>query len=322
MTCVIVVVSYGGGELVAECLRAVADFAPNARAIVINNDPGDLAAEQAASSVGAKLIHSAHNVGFAAAVNRAIANSDSDLVVLLNPDVDRVDGNLADVEVIFDRDPHTLAVGVRLINSDGTLQHSCLRAPGAFDFVSETLGLANRFPRWRRPRRFRMLDWCHDTERVVDAASGALLILRRAAIQDLGLLDERFFVYSEELDLLVRAKARGWKTYFTPAVTAVHRGGGSTAAGSTYLSLLLLESWYAYARKHFRSWQIGALRVALLGIDIARLPRALIRGRKATTSVATLGARIRLHFGLGLRHDAAVSLLDNVAHRISRRATL
>ena len=125
-------------------------------------------------------------------------------------------------------DSHVGAVVTRLLNSDGTLQPNCIFAPRPFDLISEDVALAERFPNWQRPRRYRMLDWDQHDARRVDAATGACLFIRRAAIADVGLFDERFFVYYEETDWLIRAKRRGWRTVFLPTVEAVHASAGSS----------------------------------------------------------------------------------------------
>ena len=149
------------------------------------------------------------------------------------------------------RDPCVGAVVTRLLNSDGTLQPSCIRAPRPFDLISEDLAFAARFPTWQRPRRYRMLDWDHREARPVDAARGACLFIWRGAIADVGPFDELFFLYYEETDWLIRAKRRGWRTVFLPTVEAVHTSAGSSPDVRSRNDLLLLESQHRYARKHF-----------------------------------------------------------------------
>ena len=152
---------------------------------------------------------------------------DAEFVLLINPDVQGLSGSYADVLEAF-RHPRVGAVVARLLNSDGTLQPNCICAPRPFDLISEDVALAERFPNWRRPRMYRMLDWDHRDARPVDAARGACIFLRRAAIVDVGLFDEHFFVYYEETDWLIRAKRHGWRTVFLPTVEAVHASAGSS----------------------------------------------------------------------------------------------
>jgi N-acetylglucosaminyl-diphospho-decaprenol L-rhamnosyltransferase len=303
MACDVVMVSYQSGEALAQSLPIARRLASGGRVVVVNNDASDAVAEDTARTAGVLLISNAENVGFAAAVNQGVASSDADLLVLLNPDVVRLEGDVERVIDAFDCDPLVAAVGVRLINVDGTVQPSCRAEPGILDFVSETLALWQRLPSWRRGRAFRMLDWSYETSSVVDCVSGACLFLRRSVFDELGGFDERFFVYSEELDLLVRAKRGGWKTLFTPVVTAVHVGGSSSESSREYLSLLLLASWYQYARKHFGRARTLTMRGLLCAIDLARLAAAQAR-RRGSTPPAALRARIVIHVGARAWPDA------------------
>jgi len=298
MTLDVVVVSYGSGHLLEQALRgAGALYHGDMRVVVVNNDATDGRAAEAAGRLGAVLIEPPRNEGFAAAVNRALAATDGEFVLLLNPDVSSVRGSWEDVERLFASDARAAAVGVKLLNEDGSRQDSCRRAPRPLDFVAEAISASRRFPRWSRALRYRMLDWGYDETRVVDAASGAFLVIRRAALDDVGFLDERFFVYSEELDWLIRAKARGWRTYFTPAVVAVHAGGKSSELPTPALSVLLAASWHAYARKHFGLLGRALLRLGLLTLDGARLVRALALGRRGPVTRA-IAARVRVHLSL------------------------
>jgi N-acetylglucosaminyl-diphospho-decaprenol L-rhamnosyltransferase len=184
---------------------------------------------------------------------------------------------------------------VRLRNADGSLQPSCRTAPRPFDLVSETLALASRFPRWSRPARFRMLDWDYGVRRYVDCASGAFLVLRRRALEDVGPFDERFFLYYEEADWLVRAKARGWRTLFLPAVEAVHDAGTSSGEARAALSLHLLASQHRYVRKHHGRSAALAHRAVLTCLDAVLGLRAALPGAPGTTSARTHRARLLLH---------------------------
>jgi N-acetylglucosaminyl-diphospho-decaprenol L-rhamnosyltransferase len=270
----VVVVNFHSAGLIGRAIAVARELAgAGAGVIVVDNSPGDGAADAVhAAAPGATIIVNRRNRGYAAAVNRGVAVSQAEIVLLINPDVRQVLGSMTDVVAAF-ADPRVGAVVPRLVNPDGTLQASCIRAPRPFDMISEDVALAQRFPGWRRPRRYRMLDWDHRDARRVDAATGACLFLRRSALADVGPFDERFFVYYEETDWLVRAKRRGWRTVFLPAVEAVHVSAGSSPGARSRPSLLLLESQHRYARKHFGPVTSALLRATLAGIDTARLAR-------------------------------------------------
>jgi GT2 family glycosyltransferase len=289
----VVVVNFHSAGLIGRTIEIVREFAgAGARLIMVDNSPGDGAAEHVrAADPEALVVANPVNRGYAAAVNQAVAVADADLLLLLNPDIGCISGSYVDVLNAF-RDPCVGAVVTRLLNSDGTLQPSCIRAPRPFDLISEDLGFAARFPTWQRPRRYRMLDWDHREARPVDAARGACLFIRRAAIADVGPFDEFFFLYFEETDWLIRAKRRGWRAVFLPTIEAVHTGAGSSPDVSSRI-LLHLESQHRYAQKHFGPATTALLRATQLGIDTARLARHALSGRNEARVAAA--DRIRVH---------------------------
>jgi len=290
----ILIVSFHSAPLMERALSVARELGGEAaHVIVVDNSPGDGTAEVVRSAApAATRIANRTNRGYAAAVNQALAVATADVVLLLNPDVQRVSGRYEDVVEAF-RDPRVAAVAPRLLDVDGRVQPTCFRAPRPFDLLSEELALVHRFPRWQRPRGYRMLDWDYRDARRVDAVTGACLFLRRAALADVGPFDERFFVYYEETDWLIRAKRRGWHTMFIPSLEAVHVSAGSSPGISARASLLLLESQHRYARKHFGPVANAALRAALVGIDSARLARHAIAGHAARRDTAR--ERMRVH---------------------------
>jgi GT2 family glycosyltransferase len=278
------------GTTIAIARRLIGD---GARLIVVDNSPGHGAAEVVrAADPSATVIVNQVNRGYAAAVNRAFAVAHADFVLLINPDVRHVSGSFEDVFAAFS-DLRVGAVVSRLLDTDGTLQSNCIRVPRPVDLISEGVALDARFPNWRRPRRYRMLDWDEQDAPQVDAATGARLFLRRAAATDVGPFDERFFVYYEETDWLIRAKRRGWRTLFLPTVEATHASEGSSPGARTQPSLLLLESQHRYARKHYGPVAATILRATLLGIDTARLVRHGLGGHDDKRADAV--DRIRIH---------------------------
>ena len=253
---------------------------------MVDNSPGDGAAEHVrAADPEALVVANPVNRGYAAAVNQAVAVADADLLLLLNPDIGGISGSYFGRAECVPR-PVRGSGGRTAAERDGTLQPSCIRAPRPFDLISEDLAFAERFPNWQRPRRYRMLDWDHREARPVDAATGACLFLRRAAIADVGPFDEHFFVYYEETDWLIRAKRHGWRTVFLPTVEAVHTSAGSSPDVRSRNDLLLLESQHRYARKHFGPVTTALLRTTLLGIDTARLARHALSGRGEARAAA------------------------------------
>lgn len=275
----VVVVNYRSGSRLAECLQAARAFlGDRSELIVVDNSPGDETVAAVAAQQRATMLESPGNIGFAAAVNRGVAAGAAKLVLLLNPDVREIHGDPGAVEAAFE-DDRVAAVGVRLLNSDGSIQLTARRQPRLVDLFAGGLGLGSTFPGWRR--HYYLDEWDYGSSRVVESVFGACLFLRRSAIEDVGPFDERFFLYAEETDWLVRASRRGWRTLFLAEVEAVHAQRQSSDAGEDILSLLLLESHYRYAAKHLGHVRTALLRIALLGVDTARWVRvASLRRRK------------------------------------------
>lgn len=291
----VVIVSFHSGAVIGAALTALEAFAPGSRIIVVDNSPHDpSAADAVAASEGAELLAEPGNVGFAAAVNHGLAASTAEIVLLLNPDVHSLRGSLASIRRIFEANPRAAAVTVRLVDERGRLQH-CRRSVRPLDLFAAAVG-ASRLPdRVQRRVTPAMIDWDHCEERVVEQATGALLFVRRAAVEDVGPFDESFFMYWEETDWLERARRRGWDLVFTPEVQAVHAVGGSSDGIETNHWLLLLASTHIYARKHFGTMAAVGLRLTWAVADMTRL---VVGGRRSTVEHRReLWQRLRLHLG-------------------------
>jgi N-acetylglucosaminyl-diphospho-decaprenol L-rhamnosyltransferase len=292
----VLVVAYHSGKVLNRSLAAVEAFAPEGSlVIVIDNSPEDLSAAQAVASFAeGRLLSEPTNVGFAAAVNDGLALSTAEIILLVNPDISSVTGSFDEVRDLFDRNAAVGAVAVHLVDADGRLQH-CRRRFRRFDLFAQAVGVRWLPRRWQRRWTNPMHEWDHSEERMIENATGALLFLRRAAVDDVGPLDEQFFMYWEETDWLERARAKGWELVFTPAVRGVHAVRQSSDAADARHSLLLLESTHKYARKHFGRGTAVALRLAWVAADLVRLLTAA--GRPAEYRRQAL-ERLQLHLGL------------------------
>jgi len=290
-----VLVNYREPDRVDAALYAFREFVRRrVRAVVVDNSAGGVDFNTTAGDVF--IIQNQRNLGYAAAINQAMDLVEANFILLLNPDVSGWHGSVDSIAEAF-KDSSVVAVSPRLRDESGAVQHSCRRAPRPFDFLSETLALAARFPRWSRPRRLRMLDWDYADERDVDAVTGACLFLRRSAFERVGPFDERFFVYGEEIDWLVRAQQLGYRTRYLPSVEVTHIGSASTPASRPVLDRLLIESHYRYIGKHFGRATELALRAALFTLDALRVARH-------PTAARDLIARMRVHLGIKYERPA------------------
>jgi GT2 family glycosyltransferase len=220
-----IIVNYDSGSILAACLSSlIENLLPISYEIfVVNNDlPSDLDRLPKQEWPNTHFIQNHANVGFATAANRGYLRSQSEFVLLVNPDIVVQPGSIdALMETI---DSHAdVGIAVPLLrNPDGSLQYSCRR------FYTFSTLLLRRAPlRWLYPshpliQEHLMLDWNHDVLAEVDWGLGAAMMIRRAAVEGPGLFDERFFLYFEDVDLCLRMWRRGWRVLFNPEATMVH----------------------------------------------------------------------------------------------------
>ncbi|MGE5460611.1 MAG: glycosyltransferase family 2 protein [Solirubrobacterales bacterium] len=272
MDLAVVVVDYNAGEYLTACLRSVFEHAGGAEleVVVVDNASRDLSgriAKDAFPQIG--LIETGENRGFAAGVNVGLRATTAPYVFVLNPDAEVWEGTLAGLVKLADERPRAGAIGPMIRNSDGTVYPSGRRVPPIGTALGHAfLGTLRPDNRWSRG--YRMADWDRTTEREVDWISGAAFLLRRDALDEVGLLDERFFLYAEEVDLFKRLREAGWSIVFTPELEVVHEQGVSTGR-SRRMHLIHSESVYRYFEKHHAH---GWRRVLLPFAKVALRARA------------------------------------------------
>jgi GT2 family glycosyltransferase len=197
----VIIVSFNTRQMTLDCLRALDDalaadgLASAAEVLVVDNGSTDGSAAAVREAFpDVVLIENQTNRGFSAANNQAIRVAKGERVLLLNSDAFPRAGAIAALMRYLDEHPRVAAVGPRLLNADGSLQPSCFRFAGPWRSVCENLLLSAAFPNSRLVGDFRA--WPHDAERDdVDFVIGACMLVRRAAIEQVGVFDEAFFLY-------------------------------------------------------------------------------------------------------------------------------
>ena len=270
----IAIVNWNTKELLRQCLSSVFGNLDGLQAevIVVDNGSSDGSAEMVQSDFpSVKLIESGKNLGFARATNLAYQQSTGRYFLLLNSDAVVLRGALSALVRFLDCYPAAGAVGSKLLNGDGTLQRSCSTFPTLLTELFDALYLSKLFPKNRLFGRYAMSYWDFDSIREVDFAGGSSLLLRRRALEDVGLLDEGFFMYSEEADLCWRLKAGGWKVFYLPSAQVIHYGGQSAKLASKRTSVELYRSKYRFMRKHYGRGAALAYRFVVVLSSAARL---------------------------------------------------
>lgn len=270
----VVIVSYNTRELLAACLESLVGLPSGIEVIVIDNASADGSAALVRERFPqVQLIENSQNVGYARANNQGILLSVGHYILLLNPDTEVQLGTLGRLVAFLDAHPEVGAVGLQLLNPNGTLQPSGRRFPTLASALGELLPLPGD---WRRRLRGPLEGRDYSQICEVDEVSGAALCLRRDALNQVGLLDEDFFLLGEDIDLCWRLKAAGWKVVYLPDAQVVHHWGGSRSkASADRISLLSQRSYYLLFRKHRPRVEALALKVAVAILTLLKLAKRL-----------------------------------------------
>jgi N-acetylglucosaminyl-diphospho-decaprenol L-rhamnosyltransferase len=229
----VVTVSWNVRDELLSCLQSVeASVGVTPHIVVVDNDSADGSAEAVATRFpDVRLVRNDSNEGFSKAVNRGAAMGSAPYLLLLNPDTVAPPDALSRLVAHLDALPGHAAVAPRLVFEDGTPQHSAYPFPSVATSLLLGTGLHRLLPRATKARMLLEGSWQSDVERDVPWALGAALLMRRADWVAIGPLDERFFVYAEDLEWCDRAGRQGHPIRFVPDVELVHHGNRSGALG-------------------------------------------------------------------------------------------
>lgn len=275
MTVSVVVVSWNTRDLLRNCLLTVEKEARASRdsgleIFVVDNGSTDGTVEMLRKSFpSVVLIANTKNVGFAAANNQALTGCKGDYVLLLNPDTELKAGALDRMVRFLKSRLYVGAVGPLLISPDGSMQESCYPRPTLFRELWRLLYL----DRLHRLAVYPMSEWALDRPKQVETVQGACILIKKSVLDEIGHLDQDFFIYTEEIDLCRRITAAGWRIYWLPVATVVHYGGQSTRQAASRMFLELYRSKLHYFRKH-NGWLGGFLYKLILLICI--VPRLIL----------------------------------------------
>jgi N-acetylglucosaminyl-diphospho-decaprenol L-rhamnosyltransferase len=252
----VVVVNHNAGRYVGRCIDSVRSTADDLRieVVIVDNASIDGSSERMEE---ARVIRNPDNRGFARAANQGIRATSAPFVLLLNPDAQIVGGSLSALVKVARERPRAGAVGALVRNPDGSIQPSARRVPR----LGEALGhafLGPVAPRNRWTRSYTLADWDRSSERKVEWVSGSAMLLRREAIDRVGLFDEGYFMYVEDVDLCTRLRNAGWRVLFSPELEVVHQIGVSTRGQRGRMAFEHSRSIYRYFSK-FRARGAAAL---------------------------------------------------------------
>lgn len=226
-----VVVSHGAEELLRRCLRSLREHPPETpmRVTVVDSGSPDSTPEMVAREFPEVRLIRCANVGFSAANNLALRESAAGAVLLLNPDTEVYAGTLDAALARLGADERIGMVGVKLLTGSGELDHACKRSfPTPLGALAHFTGVGRGKGASRTLSQYRATELGEDEPGEVDAVNGAFMLCRAAAVREVGLLDEGYWLYMEDLDWCYRFKRAGWKVVYDGRVSTLHVKGGTT----------------------------------------------------------------------------------------------
>ncbi len=263
----VIIVSWNVRELLARALDSVfasVDEDVELEVIVVDNASGDGSARMVSERFPqVRVIANQQNLGFPAANNQGLALASGDYVLLLNSDTEVRTGALTRMIAHMVMHPETGLAGPKLLNADGSIQSSRRRFPTLRILFLESTWLQPLAGR-RALARYTYEDIPATMPQDVDWVTGAAMMARRQAIDQVGAMDEGFFMYSEELDWCRRIRNAGWRVTFAPQAEIVHYGGKSSEQVAPARHIYFQSSKVRYARKYHGSFVAEVLRLWLL----------------------------------------------------------
>ena len=279
----IVIVSYRGKELLRRCLSSVRAYAggESTTITVVDNASGDGTAEMVAAEFPeVRLLPQERNLGFARAQNIGIASGSGVAVLVLNPDAALEADTLMPLLELLATEPRIGCCGPALVREDGSFDHAARRSfPTPLSALGHFTGIGRRTDRgplaaYRAP----------DVERgPVDAVNGAFMLLRRSALEEVGLFDEGYWMYMEDLDLCKRLADAGWITFYEPRSRALHTKAGTTEGRrGARLNIAFHRGMGRFYRRHQAPHNGALTNLAVyvgIGVKLAiSLTREALRG--------------------------------------------
>jgi GT2 family glycosyltransferase len=301
----VVIVNWNTRDFLRDCLQSVQRETTDVtfELFVVDNASKDGSQEMVRTEFpSVHLIANTENRGFAAANNQALPLARGRYCLLLNPDTVVLDGAIGKTVRIADAEPRVAVLGCQVLLREGVVQKTCLRNPSATGLFLWLTKIERLIPKGWFGGGGSMRDWDRRSARDVDVVTGMYMLVRREAIEQVGLMDEAYFVYAEEADWCVRFGKAGWRCRFTPEAQIIHRDGGGKSTSQIPIAMYVMrqKTLLIFFRKNRGrlSWLLAKLTfVAAMGIRTVqwKLVALFSRSDYAVREAACYAAALRFH---------------------------
>jgi len=271
----IIIVNYNAEKFLLECLDSI--YAQTKQISfdvwVVDNNSMDTSVPMVQQNFPqVNLIENKENAGFIKANNKGILASKGTYVLSLNNDTVVLPGALEKLVDFMDRHPDAGACGAKVLNADGSIQHQCKRGfPTPSSALFYFLGLHKLFPRSKVFGHYLMTYLDADKTSEVDSLSGSCLMVRRRVIEDIGIMDEDYIMYGDDLDWCYRIKKAGWKIYYVPDAQIIHYGGMGGSRVLPYRNIWEFHrSMITFYKKHYANNHTALLNWGIYGMIFAK----------------------------------------------------
>jgi N-acetylglucosaminyl-diphospho-decaprenol L-rhamnosyltransferase len=287
----ILILNYNTREHLRACLQSLQDEGSTslsddgpvqAEVIVVDNASGDGSADLVAEEFPwVSLLRSPRNGGFAYGNNLGLAHCRGAAIMLLNPDTLMPAGGIAGLLESLAAHPEAGIVGPRLLRPDGSMHLACRRSfPTPSIAFYRFAGLSLLFPRSPRFGRYNLTFVDPGVALDVDSVCGACMLMRRSVLERVGPLDERFFMYGEDLDWCLRTREAGWTVRYEPAVVVQHQHGAASRKRALRTTFHFFQAMDLFYRKHYvdryHPLVTGVVRTAIYGALAVAVCRTLL----------------------------------------------
>lgn len=292
----IIIVNWNGGQLIIDCIHALYKSAYKDFTVhIIDNGSTDDSCKKIPVFKNLHIYYMGINIGFGKACNEALKYTTGEFILLLNPDT-KIQPETIKKAITFLNSHNDCAVyGCAQIDDSGSIMRTCGRFPNMLTFCNDVLGLANIAPAIFI-NGFIRTEWDHSYSTYVNHVMGSFYLIRRSVIDKIGFMDDRYFVYLEDLDLSLRIRKAGYKIFYDAENKIFHKGGGISQQIKAKRLFYSLHAKHEFIKKYFNAFAFIICDCTLLFISpIVRLLYTIITLKNIKTYKEITSAYLMLY---------------------------